>query len=233
MSAMPQIFFGPDGAPLHKPEDVINFLGKGLDHWKEDRSAYQAAYSWFTAKDLPPRIRDILKGDPAFSTGVLERVVFEKKTRLDSFGRESQTDVLAYLKGSKGITLLGVEAKVDETFGPLVREWNDYGTGKLRRLVGLLDRLEFKSKPIGGLRYQLFRRTAATLIEAQEAGARDAAVIVQSFDAKQTGFDDFAAFAEAFGTPISGVGKLSHPKQLGTTAIRLGWTKNPIYIAKI
>jgi hypothetical protein len=229
---VPQLFFGPDGSLLYEPEDVIDFLGKGEAHWKEERSAYQAAYSWFIAKGLPPRIQDILKEEPAFDGAVLQKAVFEKKTKLDSYGRESQTDVLAYLKTDKGIAVLCIEAKVDESFGPLVHEWNDYGPGKLRRLVGLLDLLEFKSKPIGTLRYQLFHRTAATLIEAQDAGAREAAMVIQSFDQKRTGFNDFIAFADAFGTPIPAPGKLSPPRKLGDVTIRLGWTENPMHFAK-
>jgi hypothetical protein len=139
---------------------------------------------------------------------------------------------MAYLKTESGAAVLGIEAKVNESFGPLVREWNDYGTGKLRRLVGLLDRLKFRSMPIGDLRYQLFHRTVATLIEADIVGALDAAMIVQSFDDKQTGFKDFIAFADAFGTPISLPGKLSPPKKLGKVTIRLGWTENPLYSTK-
>jgi Domain of unknown function (DUF6946) len=232
VSAARQLFFGPNGSPLHKPTDVIEFLGKKEEHWKEERSAYQAAYSWFTANDLPPSIRDILKDERAFDGAVLQKAIFEKRTKLDSYGRESQTDVLAYLKTAKGLAVLGIEAKVDESFGPRVHEWNDYGPGRLRRLVGLLDHLAFKSQPIGDLRYQLFHRTAATLIEARNANAPDAAMIVQSFDKDRTGLNDFAEFAIAFGTPISAPGKLSEPKKLGDVTIRLGWTENPMLTTK-
>jgi hypothetical protein len=229
---MVQPLFGPDGSSLSKPEDVIKFLGRQEEHWKEKRSAYETAYSWFMAEGLPFPIRDILKKNPAFDGAILQKAVFEKPTRLDSHGRDSQTDVLAFLKIDTGIAVVGIEAKVDESFGPLVLEWNDYGTGKLRRLVGLLDHLEFKSTNIGALRYQLFHRTAATLLEAVDAGARDAAIIVQSFDKDRTGFDDFVAFADAFGTPISAPGELSRSKTLGSVTIQLGWTENPMHLAK-
>jgi hypothetical protein len=229
---MPHLFFGPDESPLYEPRDVIKFLGKGKEHWDEERSAFQTAHSWFTAKDLPPRIRNILEEEHVFAGAILQKAVFEAKTKLDSYGRDSQTDVLAYLKTHKGTAVIGIEAKVDESFGPLVQEWNDYGSGKLRRLVGLLNLLEFKSKPVGTLRYQLFHRTAATLIEAQKAGAPEAALIVQSFDNKQTGFEDFVAFADACGTPISVPGKLSKSKKLGDVTIRLGWTENSMHVVK-
>jgi hypothetical protein len=91
-----------------------------------------------------------------------------------------------------------------------------------------LERLHFKSVQIGALRYQLFHRVAATLIEAEKVHARDAALIVQSFDQKRAGFEDFVAFADALGTPVIAPGKLSTPKGLGEITIRLGWTENPL-----
>jgi hypothetical protein len=223
---MPQLFFGPDDSLLSTPKDVIPFLGKREDHWNRERSAYQAAHSWFMAKGLPPAILAILSADAAFANATLERAVFEKKTRLDSFGRESQTDVLAFVTAACGPAVLGIEAKVDESFGPLVREWNDYSPGKLRRLAGLLDRLQIRGPSIGALRYQLFHRTAAAIIEAKQAGASQAAMIVQSFDANRAGFSDFVAFADAFGTPVAEAGRLSPPRVLDQVTIRLGWTDN-------
>jgi hypothetical protein len=222
------LFFGPDESILLKPTDVIRFLGKQELHWNKERSAYQAAHSWFLANGLPGSIQTILKSDSAFAGSALRKAIFENKTRLDNYGRESQTDILAILSTDKGPAVLGVEAKVDESFGPLVQEWNDHGTGKLRRLVGLLERLQFKSTVIGALRYQLFHRTAATLIEAERVRAPDAALIVQSFDKDRAGFEDFVAFADAFGTPVSKPGVLSIPKRLGDVTIRLGWTENPM-----
>jgi len=226
------LFFGPDDSVLLKPTDVIKFLGRKEKHWNKERSAYQAAQSWFLSNGLPPSIQIILKSDPEFDGSTLQKAIFENKTSLDSYGRESQTDILAILKTNKGSAVLGVEAKVDESFGPLVQEWNDYGTGNLRRLVGLLDKLKFKSTVIGSLRYQLFHRAVATLIEAEKVHAHEAALVVQSFDKGRAGFDDFVAFADAFGTPILAPGQLSIPKRVGDVTIRLGWTENPMQHAE-
>lgn len=228
---MAQLFFGGDGKPLLKPEDVICYLAKREKHWKEGRSAYELAYSWFTANDIPRDIREILSDDPAFEGATLERAIFENKTELDKHGHGSQTDLLAFLKTSKGNAVIAIEAKVDETFGPLVSEWNNYGTGKLRRLAGLLDVLKFGAEEIGGLRYQLFHRVAATVLETKKVGARNAAMIVQSFDSEGTGFPDFQKFAAAFGAPVLLPGRLSSPKELNGMKISLGWTQCPLYSA--
>jgi hypothetical protein len=57
---MGQLFFSGDGSALTKPEDVIPLLAE-KKHWREGRSAYEAAYSWFDAQDVPPAIRAVSK----------------------------------------------------------------------------------------------------------------------------------------------------------------------------
>jgi hypothetical protein len=149
------LFFGGDGRVLSAPEDVIPLLAKKEKQWRERRSAYETAYSWFDAQDVPSAIRSLLETDPVFSSAVLLKAVFEQQTALDNLGRPSQTDVLAYLQIPSGQALLAVEAKVDETFGPLVGKWDDGTPGKDKRLHGLLLRLGLDRTAVSTLRYQL------------------------------------------------------------------------------
>jgi hypothetical protein len=115
---MEQSLFCRDGSPLTKPEDLIPFLAD-KKQWREGRSACEAAYSWFDAKGLPWTVAAIIETDPTFSHAVLLKAIFEKQTELDSLGRPSQTDVLALLRLPTGLAILGIEAKVDESFGPI------------------------------------------------------------------------------------------------------------------
>jgi hypothetical protein len=227
---MPQLFFGPNDAPLSNAEGVRQFLGKPELHWKERFSAFETAHSWFSAEDLPPAIRDILQAEPAFATAQLQKACFEVQTQLDDTGRgPSQTDVLAFLQTRTGILVLGVEGKVNEPFGEFVSDWNDYSPSKLRRLAGLIQKLRLKkSKIIGSLRYQLLHRTVATLLEAEKAGAAEAVMLVQSFSPNdvRADFVDFQNFAAAMGAPVAAPGALSQPIQLDRIPLRLGWTIN-------
>jgi len=224
---MTQPLFGPDDRPLSKPEDVIEFLGKGKDHWRIGYSACETAHSWFQAAGLPDPIHSIIQSDPTLSSSKLRKAYFEKQTELDDLGRPSQTDVLAIVETDTGQAVLGIEGKVEESFGRLVNEWNDYSPGKLRRLANLIERLEIKPTPaIGALRYQLLHRTVATLLEAERGAIDEAAMIVQSFSPKWTGFSDFQKFAATIGTPVTEPGRLSKPIKLGTVRMRLGWTIN-------
>ncbi len=229
---MASIFFGGDGKPLSKPEDVIRYLGKREAHWKAKYSAYETAHSWFAANDLPPAIRAILDTDLTFADAKLRKAFFEKQTVLDDLGRgPSQTDVLAILDTKSGLAVVGVEGKVDEPFGPVISDWNDYSPGKLRRLAGLMERLNLaRADSIGTLPYQLLHRTVAALLEAKAADASEAVVLVQSFspDNVRSRFGDFQAFTTALGAPVTRPGTLSRVIELQHVRLQLGWTINPM-----
>jgi hypothetical protein len=220
-----QHFFSGSGSPLAVPEDVIPLLGK-KSHWRQGRSAFEVAQSWFSEPGIPQSIRDVLETDVAFVEASLIKAFFERHTKLDGYGRDSQTDLLVILQIRTGVAVLGVEAKVDETFGKLVREWLDGSEGKRQRLAGLVARLGLYTTDVGSLRYQLLHRTVATLLEAHHHGAREAAMVVQSFCPKRTGFDDFQLFAAALGIPIAPGAKLSTPIELGGIRLRLGWAED-------
>jgi hypothetical protein len=220
---MAQLFFGA----LTKPEDVIPLLGKQEDHWKEEHSAFETAHSWFAARGLPSTIRVILDSEPTFAGAKLLKAFFEKQTELDDLGRgPSQTDVLAILQIKSGLAVIGVEGKVNETFGPIVRDWHDRSANKSKRLARLCGRLGLRPDDCGSLRYQLLHRTAAALIEAEEAGAHEAVMIVQSFSQHDVGLQDFRDFTVALGLAVTETNKLSEPLSLGAINLRLGWTKN-------
>jgi uncharacterized protein DUF6946 len=227
---MTQLFFDQSEKPLSGPQDVQWLLAEPRKQWVPKYSAYETACSWFDANGLPIAIKNVLRTDAALANAKLRKAYFEKQTQVDDSGRRpSQTDVLAFLEIDSGIGVLGIEGKVNESFGLIISEWNDYSPGKLRRLAGLVERLRLKrSVSLGSLRYQLLHRTVATLIEAQRAKVREAAMIVQSFspDGIRAGFSDFQKFAMAIGAPIYEPGKLSNPIELCDVKIRLGWTIN-------
>jgi hypothetical protein len=222
MAKLPRI-----AVPLLKPEDVIPHLGKPT-HWKQGRSAKAVADSWFQANDLPPRIRAMLEQAPEFKGAELVDAWLERCTDLgDRRGSASQTDLLAVLGVGGDLAVMGVEAKVTESFGPLVSEWIGTGSeGKEDRLQRLCDLLGFDRATVGDLRYQLFHRTAAAIFEARRYRATKAVMMVQSFCENATGLPDFLAFFERMG--ILGIGKdlLSEPKQVGDADLWIGWTSD-------
>ena len=213
--------------PLLKPEDVIPHLGRPT-HWKQGRSAKAMADSWFAANDLPPPVRAVLEQAPEFKGAELVDAWLERATDLgDGRGSASQTDLLAVLGLDDGLAVMGVEAKVTESFGPTVAEWiADASAGKHARLEKLCALFGLDAGNVGDLRYQLFHRTAAAIYEARRYRACRAVMMVHSFCAEATSLGDYLAFFERLGASGAGRDKLGGPVGVGDVTLWTGWTSD-------
>jgi hypothetical protein len=213
--------------PLKKAEDVKKHLGHS-NHWKQGRSAKSVADCWFQANDLPPAIRAVLDHSPTFARAELLDAWLERKTNLgDGRASHSQTDLFAMLAVGEELAALGVEAKVDESFGQIVSDWlPDDSAGKQARLEKLCALFNVEPQTIGHLRYQLFHRTAASIIEAKRYRARKAVMIVHSFCPKATGLADCQVFFEAMGMPGLERDKLIGPKSFDGVELWVGWASD-------
>ncbi len=212
---------------LLKPEDVIPHLGKPT-HWKQGRSAKAIADSWFGANEIPPCVRAVLDQSPEFRGAQLVDAWLERCTDLgDRRGTASQTDLLAILGVGDELAVMGVEGKVTESFGPLVSEWiGDSGAGKQDRLRRLCDLLGLDCSAAGDLRYQLFHRTAAAIIEAKRYRSTKAVMMVHSFCENATGLTDFMTFFDRMGVKGAGRDMLSRPVDVGDVTLWIGWTSD-------
>jgi hypothetical protein len=216
--------------PLLRPEDVIPHLGKGELHWRDGYSAKAVCNSWFRANDIPRSVRHVLNRaaeyrDAEFVDGWLERSTHLPWGR----GNPTQTDLLAVVAIGDELAVLGIEAKVRESFGPYVKDWlAEGGHNRADRLNGLCELLGLQIEVASPLRYQLLHRTAAAALEAKRYRARHAAMIVQSFCPDCTGLSDFQSFAEAMGYGRVGANTISSPKALGSISLRIGWAADNI-----
>ncbi|WP_407947083.1 DUF6946 family protein [Paracoccus liaowanqingii] len=87
-------------------------------------------------------------------------------------------------------------------------------------------------EPPRNLRYQLFHRTAAAIIEADRMNTGAAAMIVQSFSQEHRWFEDFAAFCAFLGLRSERSVPLVRQLPDGQDLI-IGWaTRNPQYFAR-
>ncbi len=219
MSRIPRI-----AIPLKAPEDVIPHLGKPT-HWKQGRSAKAVAESWFIANDLPPEVRRVLETSPLFVGCTLIDGWLERSTDLgDDRSTHSQTDLLAILGLENSLAVLGVEAKVTESFGPLVSKWAAVPSlGKRKRLEKLCRLFNVDPESVGNLRYQLFHRTAAAIYEAHRYKTNTAVLIVHSFCNLATGFSDFETFMRCLGFLDIEIGRVSGPLSFGDVQLWIGW----------
>lgn len=215
--------------PLRRAEDVIPHLGKPT-HWRQGRSAKALADSWFDAGDIPPAVRALLSRSADFADAELLEAWLERETDLrDGRGSASQTDLLALLGTGDELAVLGIEAKVDESFGPLVADWlATGGTGKAQRLAQLRGLLGLVDTVVGPLRYQLFHRTAAVVLEAKRFRASKAVLIIQSFCPDMSGIADARAFFDALGLTGLAPGMLLGPVDLQGVAFWAGWAADMV-----
>lgn len=216
--------------PMRRPEDVIPFLGKQDLHWKEGRSAKLLIEQWFAAGGLPTSVSALLDRSGPFKGARMLEGWPERETELPwGRGKPTQTDLLALLKLANGeLAVLGVEAKVDETLGPLVSSWlAEGGENRLARLTGLCALFGLAPDDTYAMRYQVLHRVAGSVLEAQRFGCSRAVVLVQSWCPKRTGLPDFQAFARALGLSLE-ADAISDPIEIGGIETRIGWVTGQI-----
>lgn len=179
-------------------QDISDWKGLLADpekQWKPGYSAMATARSWMSADGLPPEISALFESDPELIFAVPEH-----KVPLPGGRRDSQCDVFALLRAQDQTVALAVEAKVNEPFDRTLGDWlADGSEGKKQRLQAICDYLECPEPP-ADLRYQLFHRSAAAIIESKRLKTDAAAMVVQSFSQEHRWFDDFAAFCAFLGT---------------------------------
>ena len=141
-------------------------------HWKQHRSAYSVAEFVLEhngGEVIQERLSEALKQNIR-----LERAIPEYEVRFDQYGRGRVHDLGVFgLTDSGQSVFVGVEAKVDESFGPSVKDV--YLAAKAKQIAGvstnaparieqLLSR-HFKSPEpaLSDIRYQLLYATAGTL----------------------------------------------------------------------
>jgi len=159
-----------------------------------------AAASWELASDsFPVEIGALLDAslDEDLEGLRLLIAIPEWEVSLEGGVTASHTDVLALARNDRGLCVIGVEAKVDEDFGPLLKEKRaEVSSGQQDRL-NYLHSLLGVTKLEDSVRYQLVHRTASALLAAREFHARTAVMMVQSFGKRASLRGDFDAFCRA------------------------------------
>ncbi|MFO1144483.1 MAG: hypothetical protein U1E40_09705 [Amaricoccus sp.] len=187
-----------------------------------------AARAWEEVPDRPPAEIARALGQQV----ELLLAIPEHKVDLPGGGRPTQCDIFALVRVDEQTCTLAVEAKVNEAFGPTVGEWMvGASSRKAERMRSICALLGLRA-PAHSLRYQLFHRTAAAVIEAQRFKTERAAMVVQSFSQEHRWFDDFAAFAALFGVEAERGRPLTCILPSGLP-LTLGWATGSSRFAKL
>jgi len=98
---------------------------KSKIHWKDGRSAKEAARAWLEVHDqeLPGEVARTLSSNPEFGSVQGSDAEPEAKLCFDTFpGEPRNSDLLVRARDRFGSFLIAVEAKADESFGETVAD---------------------------------------------------------------------------------------------------------------
>lgn len=176
---------------------------------------------------LPSEITRILDDseEPSLSNLELLIAIPEWEVELPGGDTASQTDILAITRNESGLVILGVEAKVDEPFGPTLEQKKSGATeGQLGRITYLERELGCTVPFEDHIRYQLLHRTVSALLTARAFFAPVAVMLVHSFSLDSKWRDDFEAFRQALGC-VSLSKDLHEVPDIQGPRLIIGWCK--------
>ncbi len=208
-----------NGQPISSLQEWSQ-IGKPMkqSQWKDGRSAKELARYILNGNGyFPKEIEDVL-----LEIGCTKNKVFEcepeKETALIGVGKGRQHDLLCVQDGE---IVIGIEAKVDETFGDLLLdELSKKGitSNKVYRITSLYKNIYGdKSLNISNIRYQLLTGVSGILEEARQHEISKALFLVitlkkdgsydqNKIDSNKNDFDNFISSISKFNIGNSSVG---------------------------
>lgn len=171
---------------------------KGINQWKDGRSAKELAKAWCDRKDSPsPPVEFVRLLSPLINMDQLEEADGwpEHVVPIDDLlGEQPNIDLALMCDGRLGRTAICIEAKADESFGKYVSEMRTAAATKIDQglatkaiiRINHLEQLLFPgaTSPLpdeAELRYQLLTGTSATIAFARVRHAPVAVFVVHEF----------------------------------------------------
>jgi hypothetical protein len=162
----------------------------GASQWVDGKSAKELAKAWFASGTavMPKELAALLASFPLTRNAVATLGIAERGTTFDEFGRPRKHDLLLQLQGEEHVSVVAIEAKVNEVLGVKVLERLDAEDAKrsesnVRARVEALAKALFgrtldEDVKLGTLRYQLLTAAAGILVEASQRKAGTALLVV-------------------------------------------------------
>ena len=211
--------------PTLGPTDWRRLLSVPQEHWKRGRSAFETSISWEYAADskrgLPDGICAAFDQVVELRDAEVLMAIPEHEVALKGRGQGSHSDVWALLKTGAKYISLSVEGKAGEEFGDPIPQWLST-SNRTSRWHDLCKILQVPPSPVPNLRYQLFHRTASSILEAQRFVISHAVMIVQNFPSVNAKWSDFEQFVIHLGAqPVRG--RIVNVPRSDSIMLFLGW----------
>jgi hypothetical protein len=153
--------------------------------WVDGRSAKELAKLWMRKRSgqIPEELSWLFSCVSEFDYLDITLAIPECKTKIDQFGTSRVHDLLLYGKSGNDKVVISVEAKVDELFGPTIKERkkNNRAHSNIDKRIAQLSQALFYQKNVDHLCYQLLHDIGSTLIEAKRHHAAYAVFVVHDF----------------------------------------------------
>lgn len=170
--------------------------------WQDHRSAKECARAWLEGEPprrIPEELVTVLSTHHDFGNVLEWEAEPESLVSFDEYGGPANIDVLVSGRDERGQFVLAIEAKADESFGPLVssaladaldrklKSPSSRGLARIEELARSLLGAAQKGQPnLEKIRYQLLTASAAALCQAKQVGATRAVVMVHEFKTPRT-----------------------------------------------
>ena len=163
----------------------------GDKQWKDRRSAKELAKDWI--KDRGNSIIKKINSSAEFANIKFIKASPEYESRFDNYrGKGRQHDLLVLGKDKKGLILISIEAKADEEFGKVIKDYyikkivdriNGINTKAPERIEGLIYNIFGTSNKaaVFNLRYQLLHAIAGILAEAKRLEINRAVFVINTY----------------------------------------------------
>jgi hypothetical protein len=223
--------------PMKSPKDIRPHLGNPIGHWREKFSAVSLAYAWTGQDGFPASVNALFQTSAVFGAAELVDGFFERQTSLeDGIAGFSQTDLLVIARINAGLAVIAVEGKCIESFDKTVAGFINkdvHQEKRIARVEGLCNLLGIKRTEADDLRYQLFHRTAAAVLEAKRYAASTALLLIHSFgsgDRSQSeenrhaqNRNDYEAFLDKIGMRDREAERVNGPIMIDGVALYSAW----------
>src|SRR4051812_12295071 len=140
------------GHEIQTPDDWHRLAPPAAEHhWRDGYSAKTLAHLWLEG-DATLAIRSLLASHDDLREFEIEKAVAEAKTGFDRFPGPRNHDVLLTGTARGGRTVVGIEAKVNETFGQTVAKYASAAYAKRASGEGTNapERLAFLTQALAG-----------------------------------------------------------------------------------
>jgi Domain of unknown function (DUF6946) len=245
-----------DHQQIHDHDGWATAASTAQKQWRPLYSPFELARLWLTEAGLSA-LRSTLDLAPATSGFAPEQGIVEAQTKFDQYGDPRTHDLLLVGSAAGGRTVISIDGRVNEPFGPTLAEYDKAASRKAERGESTNDseRLDSLTQTLGGwflpdpdeeeqgeraLRFDLFAALAGTIAAAADEGAAVAVFcvheLVTPLSDSATRASDLRNFARVIapraGTQTGEHGWIAGPGKVVQRTVRLP-SSVEFYIAQV